>query len=95
MKLSRRDAQGKREWEDVPLTHIYAENSRGLGAADMAQGLRSGRPHRASGEMALHALEIMHAVHTASDTGRHVELTTTCERPAPLRADLPDGVLDE
>ena len=44
-------------------------------------------------ELALHVLEVMHAVHVASDEGRHVELTTTCERPAALLADLPDGVL--
>lgn len=84
----------RQAWHEVELTHGYADNSRGLGAADLAQGLRSGRPHRAAGEMALHALEIMHAVHVASEEGRHVELATTCERPAPLRADLPDGVLD-
>ncbi len=84
----------RREWHEVPLSHGYADNSRGLGAADMAEGIRSGNPHRASGEMALHALEVMDAVHVASDEGRHVELTTQCERPAPLGAEQPDGILD-
>ncbi len=83
------------EWIDAPVRSLYAENSRGVGAADMAQGILSGRPHRASGEMALHVLEVMHASHTASEEGRHIELATTCERPAPLRPDLPDGMLDE
>jgi hypothetical protein len=41
-------------------------------------------PHRANAEMALHVLEIMEAIHVASDTGRHVELTTRCSRPQPL-----------
>ena len=40
-------------------------NSRGIGVADMAYALRSGRPHRASGELAFHVLDIMHAVHEA------------------------------
>ncbi|HEU5329667.1 MAG TPA: Gfo/Idh/MocA family oxidoreductase [Thermomicrobiales bacterium] len=83
------------EWRDVPLTHANAENSRGLGAADLAQALISGRPHRASGELAYHVLDIMHAFHDASREGRHIELTSTCERPAPLPPGLPEWVLDE
>jgi predicted dehydrogenase len=83
------------EWRDVPLTHANAANSRGLGVADLAQALISGRPHRASGELAYHVLDIMHAFHDASREGRHIELTSTCERPAPLPPGLPDWVLDE
>ncbi len=72
------------EWEDVPLSHDYADNSRGLGLADMAEGIRSGKPHRASGDLALHVLETMHAVHAASREGRHIELASTVDRPAAL-----------
>jgi predicted dehydrogenase len=72
------------DWHDMPLTHGYTENSRGIGAADMAEALRSGRPHRANGEMAYHVLDIMHAIHDASAEGRHIELTSTCSRPEPL-----------
>ena len=35
---------GRQGWSEVPLTHGYAENSRGAGVADMAYALRSGRP---------------------------------------------------
>jgi predicted dehydrogenase len=91
-----RVCRGQEEaWEDVPLTHGYAEDSRGLGVADMAHALRSGRPHRANGEMAFHVLDIMHAIHTASDEGRHVVLESGCQRPAPMVAELPEGILDE
>ncbi len=72
------------KWRDVALTHGYAENSRGLGVADMALALRSHRPHRACGEMCYHVLDIMHAFHDASDAGRHVSLESTCKRPEPL-----------
>ena len=41
-----------------------------LGAADMAQAIRSGRPHRASGALAFHVLEVMEAFQTSSDSGR-------------------------
>jgi predicted dehydrogenase len=72
------------EWRDVPHSHAHAENCRGIGAADMADALRSGRPHRASGELAFHVLDVMRAVHESSDEGRYVELGSACERPAPM-----------
>jgi predicted dehydrogenase len=71
-------------WRDVPVTRPYTKNSRGLGLADMAAGLRAGASHRASGELAYHVLDVMHAVETASRESRHVEIASTCERPAPL-----------
>jgi predicted dehydrogenase len=75
---------GDSEWRDVPLTHGNTENSRGIGVADMAEALRSGRPHRASGNLAYHVLEIMHAIHDASTKGQHINLASTCDRPEPL-----------
>ena len=72
------------EWREVPLTHGYTEQSRGLGIADMAHALRSGRPHRASGEMAYHVLDIMNSFLDASLEGRHVDMKSTCDRPDPL-----------
>jgi len=79
----------------VPLTHGYDKNGRGVGVADMAYALRSGRPHRASGDLAYHVLDIMHAFHDASREGRHIMLESTVERPAALPVGLPDGKLDE
>jgi predicted dehydrogenase len=83
-----------RAWEEIPLTHGYTENSRGLGVADMAYALRSGRPHRANGELAYHVLDVMQAFLEASDQGRHIEISSSCERPAPLPVGLPAGTLD-
>jgi hypothetical protein len=34
--------------------------------------------------MAYHVLDIMQAFEDASREGRHIELTSTCRRPAPL-----------
>ena len=75
-------------WQELPLRFGHDDRSRGIGLADMAVSTTEDLPHRASGEMALHVLEIMEAIHVASETGRHVELTTRCERPQPL----PEGV---
>ena len=84
-----------REWIELELTHGYTRNSRGLGVADMARALRSARPHRASGELAYHVLDVMHAFHDASREGRHVEIASACGRPAPLPTGLAEGKLDE
>lgn len=72
------------EWKEMPLSHGYAQNSRGLGVADMASALRNFRKHRASGAMAFHVLDIMQALHESAETGRHLELKSTCEQPVPL-----------
>lgn len=85
---------GAKEWEELALLPNYAVNWRGLGVADMAHAICAGRPARASGELAYHVLDIMHAFHDASREGRHIELSSTCARPAPLRRDLPVGTLD-
>ncbi|WBB99846.1 Gfo/Idh/MocA family oxidoreductase [Solwaraspora sp. WMMA2080] len=42
------------------------------------------RPPRASGEMALHVLDIMTALLRSTAEGRRVELTTVVERPTPV-----------
>jgi predicted dehydrogenase len=85
---------GEKDWSEAPLSHIYSENSRGLGVADMACALSSGREARASGELTYHVLDIMHAVHDASREGKHIELTSGY-RPAPLPVGLEYGKLDE
>ncbi|MCB8933716.1 MAG: Gfo/Idh/MocA family oxidoreductase [Fimbriimonadaceae bacterium] len=76
--------EGETEWSEVPLVPGCAENGRGLGAWDMAQAIEEDRPHRASGEMAFHVLEIIAGTHRSEKEGRRVELTTRPERPAPL-----------
>ena len=77
----------KGEWINVPYSRPFSENSRGLGVADMASSIAAGEPHRASGVLASHVLEILHAFGKSSDTGTRVELITTCERPEPLPSD--------
>jgi predicted dehydrogenase len=68
-------------WATIPRIEGYAANSRGVGVADMADALRNGRQHRASGELGLHVLDIMHALHESSAAGQHIELTTAFPMP--------------
>ncbi|RVQ66250.1 Gfo/Idh/MocA family protein [Sinorhizobium medicae] len=73
-------------------TEPYADgNYRSIGVADMAHAIRSGRPHRANGDLALHVLEVMEAFHKAAESGTTVSIATTTERPAPLSESLVDG----
>lgn len=88
VKVRRNDAK---EFVAVPYTHGYSENSRGLGLADMAAAMQSGRPHRANGQMAYHVLDTMHAFLDSSNTGTHVMLKSTCERPEALPLGLRPG----
>ncbi len=71
-------------WNEMSLTHGYTNNSRGIGVADMAYAIKTGRPHRASGELAYHVLDIMQSILASSEQGQHIELSSTCNRPAPL-----------
>ena len=43
----------------------------------MAYALRCGRPHRASGDLAYHVLDVMHAFQEASESGKHVHIQST------------------
>lgn len=86
--------KGDKEWKEMPLSHGYTENTRGIGVADMSAAVRSGRKHRAGGEMAFHVLDIMQAFHESSDTGRHVQLTSACEKPLALPTGLKQWTID-
>ncbi len=80
--------QNTYQWSEIELTHGYSDNFRGLGLADMAAAVIAGREHRANGKMALHVLEIMHALHTSFELKETVQLSTVCEKPKmmPVRA---------
>ena len=82
-----------KEWTEVELTHT-PDNGRGIGLADMAKAIMDDRPHRASGELALHVLDIMTAFDRSSEAGQHVMIENPCQRPAALPAGLPAGEVD-
>ncbi|MDL2229599.1 Gfo/Idh/MocA family oxidoreductase, partial [Treponema sp. OttesenSCG-928-L16] len=69
------------EWSEIPLVKEYPENSRGLGVVDMAEAIAAGRPHRASGELTSHVLELMHGFHDASASGQYYQVKSSCSRP--------------
>lgn len=75
-----------------PFTHGFAEDSRGLGAAEMAWSIRAGRNHRARKEMAFHVFETMHGIMKSAADGAAYRMTSTFEIPDALpEAYIGDG----
>jgi len=62
-------------------------NYRALGLADLAGTVLQGGPHRSTGRLALHVLEVMHCILEGAATGSPMPVTTTLERPAVLDED--------
>lgn len=79
---------GEGGWSDMPLIPGYGGNSRGIGVADLAEAIRDGRPHRASGDLTYHVLDVMQAIHEAAADGQRRTIESTCERPRAVTDDL-------
>jgi predicted dehydrogenase len=74
---------GEDEFKEVP--HMFPRGfGRAVGLADMAHGIRAGRPHRASGEQAFAVLEAMQAFLDSSAQGKAIAPTVKYQRPAPM-----------
>jgi predicted dehydrogenase len=78
--LMLREPDNPRDKDDWQLLN----NWRGIGVTDMAEAIAAGRPHRASGELASHVLEIMHGIHDASASGTYYQIHSSCSRPEPV-----------
>lgn len=74
-------------WQELPVTRAHSENSRGIGVLDLAQSWRRGGVPRASGELAFHVLDVMHAILESAQQGRHLVLDSSVERPPVLPED--------
>lgn len=72
-----------------PFTHGFKDNSRGVGASEMAWAIRAGRPHRASKEMAYHVFENMHGIMLSAQSGERYTMESTFTKPDAL----PEGYI--
>lgn len=87
--------QGEKEWTDVQYdTYGYSDNSRGIGVADMAQAIKKGRAHRASGQLATHVLDVMLSFEASSNAGTVYDITRCCDKPAAFPAGMQPGEVD-
>ena len=65
-------------------TENQVANYRIIGVVDMAEAILQDLPHRASGALAYHVLDVLEALQRSSDEGRKIALESTCDRPAPM-----------
>jgi len=79
------------DWTEIPLEPGYADNSRGLGVSEMIAAEQNGREHRANARTAYHVLDVMHSILDSSESGRHMEMSSSMTRPLPFSP----GAVDE
>lgn len=80
---------------NYPFGNPVMANYRGLGLAEMARAIAEGRPHRSSGELALHALATMLGILESAETSRAVTIAHPCDKPAALAQEEAAGLLSE
>ena len=73
---------GDADWTVIPAEGAAA--GRGTGVVDMVRAVRGGARHRASGEMALHVLEMMTAIERSAVSGAFALVETRFDTPTPL-----------
>lgn len=68
-----------REWRTVEECAGFKDSGRGHGLSEMASAISEGRPHRASGQLGFHVLEVMEAILMASQGDSRVAIASTVE----------------
>jgi predicted dehydrogenase len=76
--------RGREEWEDVPFASRGDRDVRGIGLHDLVESIVAGTPHRASGELGAHVVEVACSILRAAAEGRVVEIQSSVEQPPPL-----------
>jgi predicted dehydrogenase len=87
--------KGNDEFEKIALRFPFSSNSRGLGVLDMAAAIAKNRPHRCTGEIAHHVVEIMSACDLSSIEASHIAVSTNVQRPAMMpRGTTEDSIFE-
>lgn len=76
--------KGNSEPFTMQQSHAFNTECRGLGVADMAWAMRTGRKNRASKEMAYHALDVLHGIVKSSKTKSNQVIQSTFEKTPPI-----------
>lgn len=86
--------KGADSYTIIPTEFPYTENCRGLGVADMAKGIKTGREIRANGNQGLHVLEIMCEIIRSSEEQRFIEIESAYSKPRIMTNTNHIGILD-
>ncbi|APX31901.1 oxidoreductase [Brachybacterium sp. P6-10-X1] len=84
--VTSRALRGAEDWTE--REPVGAIGGRGLGTLEMARALRAGRPHRLTGELAAHVLDIMIGLEEATRIDGSVPVATTATVPELLPEDF-------
>jgi predicted dehydrogenase len=80
---------GRGRWHDVPFVSRGDRDARGIGLHDLVEAIAENRPHRASGELAHHVVDVARTILDAAAAGHTLDVTTSVERPEPMSAPVP------
>jgi predicted dehydrogenase len=75
---------GRQGWSEVQFETRGERDARGIGLHDLAEAIASRRPHRASGELACHVVDVARTILAAAKKGKTLDVSTTVERPAAM-----------
>jgi predicted dehydrogenase len=56
-------------------------NYRGIGLSEMIHAIENNKPHRCSGELAFHVLDIINSTIDAAKNNKEIEIQSTCRKP--------------
>lgn len=79
----------------VAVLHGYADEGRGIGAADMAYAIKNNRIPRADCALGYHAFEAVHGIMESCNTDKVYTMQSTCERPKPIPMGHLNGAAQE
>ena len=83
------------EIREIPLAYGYKEDSRGLGLADMAKALQTGREFRAASDMTFHALEVMEGLIKSGHERREIKIESRFSKKQIMKRPVRPGVLED
>jgi predicted dehydrogenase len=72
---------GSQGWSEVQYEGRGDRDARGIGLHDLAEAIAADRPHRASGDLACHVVDVARTILAAAKKGRTLDVSTTVERP--------------
>ena len=80
-----------RNFTEVPFVNQYENNSRGIGLVDTISAIKEGRLNCASGELALHVLEVMEKIYVSAKEGKLITIESCPPKIIDLDWSLPLG----
>lgn len=72
------------QWRPLPQFVEYGKYGRGIGIVDMIRSIEAGVPHKASGELAYHATDVILAMAEAGESGKEIKVQSSVQKPEGL-----------